>query len=343
MKRFFGNIPTSILLIVNMTLSFFLMFNAISLIASLIDERRTMNCFSYSSTINIDCMSKSEEVIDVINHLLTYENDKISLQNVHVFLGDDVQNYVASIYFSNNSNVSIEMGETLQKRFTVFENDELTVNGVCVKKIKYLEDSNHTIPDNGILINWGMISDELKESIVNISLRNLGLTVLIESNEPIDSIVNDICMYADSKGLSALSFHKIKDKSFEDKWNDTFNLLFLSISFSFSFFANASAIEVWMQKRKKGLMIRSAFGFSTKQIVLLILKQIIKFSFVSFCLAIVIEILYCILLDVNYGINNYLSFIILMLGGVGIILLVLVYKAAKLMGSYSLIEEMKGD
>ena len=343
MKRFFGNVPTSILLIVNMALSFFLVFNAILLIVNMTDEKKMMNRFSYSSTITIDCMSKSEGIISVINYLLDYRSDDISLQNVHVFLGDDVQNYVASITFSNDSDTPVKLRDTLKDRFNVCENDSIVINGIRVNGIKYLEKGNLIAQDNDITINWNLISEELKESIVKISLKDLGLTVLVESNEPIDTVVNDICTYVDRQGFSATSFHKKSSRSFEDRWNNTFNILFLSISFMFSLFANASAIEVWMQKQKRGLMIRSAFGFSKKQIVLLILLQITKLSFASFCCAIVIEIVYCVLLDVDYGISNYLLFIFFMCIGISIIILTLVYKATKLMESYSLIEKMKGE
>ncbi len=203
--------------------------------------------------------------------------------------------------FPKGSN-TILIGESVT---SITENGEgklLNLNDIFIPVAGILKNNSPSEIDNSIYAFWDCIDDNFREYLTSrITERFSDFTLQIHfyADDPIDKDIMEFTEKMSELGLKCepagtylgLGYN---GKDAENLWYRAYNIILLPICVIFAIFTCFSASYLWLLSRTKEISIRKAYGYSSAQILSLIIKDEIRIAAPSIIAALIVQFILCL-------------------------------------------------
>lgn len=325
LKFILRDIPTTLLIITGFMLSYFVTINGINMMNNITNEMKKSNqrLYENESRFLVDFMIPTEYMVadepKFIARIDTFidgfqpKNGNLIINNYSVIVGDNMECMFSDVVCVENEDLGLKL---VSGRMPIQEDiDEK--NNVVLLSTEY---EKHTVQRDGktqIRLNdiYYNVIGYYKTKVLTSERRDIILFKKTFSEKTMSNFLSDLfeigymnVIYGGNnidinKEYSTLTgivkrynyivgedIFKEGDTSFEKRTK--FNKMFLGVLFGFTLINCIVISSLWIQKRYKELVIRKTFGYDIKQIICLLVKDLFKYSLISYVLAIIIQLFY---------------------------------------------------
>jgi hypothetical protein len=362
----------SILLIICLSVSFFVIFNAADFTGKALKEKEALDRYKYEKTAQTglseysdsDAEKFSDYIDEIINKIKSYGKANISFQNIPVYYNGEITNYNCSImlkineplklYDSNGDDVTeadspcVISGETIAEHFRKTSSDgSFFIDNVKMPGAAVLRNDMGGGIDNRTVFIWDKCTDAQKEVLKKYVISALcsgGLQIKIESDHDASYIYDDISSFLQKDfGMYTEEYTTYYSGDYQNYWYKIYNEIFTAASLVFSVTTCFCASELWITRRKKELVIRKAFGYSDRLIFRLLAGDIIKLSVPSVLLAFLFQLIYNQIYDVSGELTyDLLIKILIIIAGAALIVFLTLQHAAHKVSRITVAEGIGG-
>lgn len=318
-----------VLLIINYTFIIFVLYNAAELVRELKTEADQRNPYPYQMAVLLLAENPEEAgpdmAEDILNILKKYKayhtkfklylsaGDGISPQDVTVYL--DEQEFEACIlqerFCQGALSGGVCIGESMlsgtikerQNTYLRVMSDTYLVTGVYRNGFAGGEDTRigilwNTLTENG--------KTEIKSKQTDALLNGQGFYVELGSEAPLDDVFLELEADAKKQGI-VCEMAEMDDNysSYQGYWYKTLNRVSAVGMLFFALTDCLAVTTVWVLRRKREFMIRKALGAGIRDILSVLLRDIIKHIAISVPFFAVLEVLYTKLCGETAEINQY--------------------------------------
>ncbi len=317
-KKIFRNPASDILFVIGLAIACVILLNIADLVSRIKAEEDSQYAYKYSikmlltySTYNIDEKTLIQGVIE--------EFDKLNEGNVYINTSKKIDNKIKGnfIYILMESNEKLAfdyieggydeekiyenaliIGESL-KSYIKEENGYryIEIGGIKFNVIGVIENNMSGGVDTSLYIIWDTLSNSAKESLL-LHKDSLG-EIYYESNVGDGIFRETVQKIKDTYGAET---HEFKTRNVVDDENVVYmesNKMLLTIAMFFSIITCFSVSYIWLLNRKNELAVRMAYGYSVKNMFILLFMDIIKLMLPSFSLSVIVQIIYSFIIDRN--------------------------------------------
>lgn len=355
-RVFFRDIPTTLLILVGLVLSYFVAINGISFMNTISYEQEKKNSSGYDNRMSfmVDfCIPPSYKAEDegsyrekIATFVSEFETDtgNLIVNSYNVIMGDSMDGEYTKLFLSKNEKIKekiisgrmpteeeIESKSNVvllskeYKKYTVQKDGETQIRfGDTYFKVTGFFETNDTTQDRRNII---LFKEAFSDKVIN----NFIMRIFEQGYMNIEYVVNneEILAQSYSKLLNI-----VKKNGFivtEDLFADgdavynkkaKFNRMFLYILFLSSMINCMVISGVWIQKRFKELVVRKTMGYSMGQIIWLLAVDLFKYSILSLILAFTIQMIYSgILTGDKLRIRYFMQNSVYILGSMAIVII----------------------
>lgn len=319
---------TGWLFILGLTVSAFVLINISDTVSRIQKENFGVNQYSYSRILwvrpsNSDGLTSDKaanltpKIIDALSaaecctsfyELPVYINDQIDFMQAEFII-----NGAEKAKFKNRDNKTVDpempnalfVGESILRMTENGAGKMLDLGDIKLPVAEVLKNNNAAKIDYSIYAFWETADDQFKEYLsaqITERLHANYLEVRFFGDAPIDGAVR-----AFSEKMNELSL-ECEDNNFfyngrdaRNYWYQFYNGLLLPICMIFSIFVCFSTSYLWVMSRKNELSVRKAYGYSSAQILALIIKDELILALPALGASIVIQLVFCVILgDIDY-------------------------------------------
>ena len=319
-KRFFRNIPTGMMMVLGFSILMFMVFNTLSILRSLNNKTSDIYKYNQELSIYVDASIKDYEVdsgelvVGKGNVYINNESAYITEINMETVVHGLVQyeeelKYKLSsgkyptLEIDNNQPLAI-VGCDIYKVASVKGDDRyITILGVEYKIVGVLQkDVTDNMDYTVIAFIESLNEKDRKEYIRKSSNDYKNYYCDYQSDnydyrEDIGNLIdkfksNEIDIFLLEERLDA-GVHAVNDaiNSFRNK-----TIYLVTICCLFNCF---TITNLWIRNRYIELSIRKAYGYNTIQIVILLIKDLVKYMLVSIALSFAIQMVYNVIKGTN--------------------------------------------
>lgn len=365
LKKCFRYKSVTILMIIGLTISCFVVLNGANLIEKTFNETTTIDNFKYTISTWI-FLEDTEDInpenfCNFIDDLITLQNVNVSTLKLSVFLNNELNNNNIDVFFNHNEaqnivlndgtrldyledfkeyNGSLLLGETIAKYFNVQQNDTIYIKNVPFYVMGIMKNNMSGGIDNRIYAIWGNCNNTEKEILYQCLYEEFlsgFLEIKLSSNSNLDlsyqNIINIIDKYEYNFELSKKTYHN----GYQNYWYQFYSSIFITTSLIFSIITCLIVSDIWILKRKSELAIRYTFGYSKRQLSAFILKDISIILFISIIFSVIIQLIYNIIVNNIQRPNFFINFIVVFIS----IFIILVLISQRLINNISKISPIE--
>lgn len=319
-KKNFKYIVTSLILAFSMALAFFLILNVIDIVNKY-EKQEAMKdriCYSYDEVYtfyNADIEDNKEffeKVVDIsmkFDGIVKLSSGGATFGQANGMASDDVYFSIKEKLYLETSENEIEtveevdgqngiyVSESIKEYVEKRDNKEyLLVNNEYYEVLGYLV--NRTIEaDNTIVLFWDNLSDMQKKQWIraNEFMKSEGLSIRYMSNSKtasknIESVLNEFLNMGFTYELFDATI--LEEETYMDDPNVTMVIYASYVLLIFAFISCLYVSALWVDKRKKELIIRKAFGCSIFDIISVLFLDLFKISVIAIFMAVSIQFAY---------------------------------------------------
>lgn len=312
-KKFFRNIPTGILMVLGFSVLMFMIFNTVSLLNAMNINNRDTYRYNQELSIYVDSAEKdyevdsSELVIGKGNIYINSESayiDEINMETVVHGLVQYEEELKNEISFGKYPALDIDdsqpmavVGYDIYKEASVKENDRyITILGVEYKIVAVLEKEAADNIDYTVIAFIESLKEEDRDEFIRKSSNNYKSYYLDYQSDNYDyrKDIEDMTSKLKSNAIEVFLLderlvapvHDVNEgiNSFK---NNTIYLVVI-----FCLFNSFAITNLWIRNRYIELSIRKAYGYNIIQIVILLIKDLVKYMIISVALGFVMQIVY---------------------------------------------------
>ena len=319
LQKIFRESATSILFILGLTVSCFILINVAELIQKINKENKVINNFRYTTSSYLDgteLFYNCEDQITISNNLTKLVTSRLSEETsgntyleLQVNVNEKIDTYTANIVMQLNEETKINcnkdydvteengiiIGESLLQ-FTTDKNGVRTImiGGNTMKVIGIMKNEMSGGVDNTIYIFWDNCDEQMKEYINNIISKEIKgiLKFTYRSEQDIANIYKNFVNNMEKNGFKVFIIDAYYDGDYQNFWYRTYNSIFMGISLILSILNCFTVSYLWLINRKKELAIRKAYGYSILQITGMMIKDVIKLCIPACILAEIVQFIY---------------------------------------------------
>lgn len=312
-KRFFRNIPTGILMILGFSILMFMIFNVVSILNAM--NIKNSDAYRYNQELSIS-VNAVENDLEVDSEELLIGKGNIYINNEAAFIDEINMETVVHGLVQYEEELKHELSYGKYPSFDINDSQPLAVVGYDIYKEASVKGNDRYITILGV--EYKIVGVLQKEAADNIDYTVIAfIESLIEKdrNEYIRKSTNNYkSYYLDYQSdnydyrkdvedlIGKLKSDKIEIFLLEERLTagvhivndgiDSFkeNTIYLVVAFClFNCFA---ITNLWIRNRYIELSIRKAYGYNTIQIVVLLVKDLVKYMIISVALGFVMQIVY---------------------------------------------------
>lgn len=329
--RFFKDPVVTILLMVSLTLSFFLVLNGLQMYQNIeaaatqrIEERYAytyMISYTPPNEYTENGVEESEENIEEYIPYLNCQRGNISVKGFNGIIGEAFEEYPLEILLSSKEKVKYKMdwGEISEEPYTVVIDRDLEKEAVQKEEGLYISiagewyrvtgvfaSSPELEEDSHVLLTYGGVDQKLKQTIYkNFSYIGFPYEIIYETDQqPEETDLLLLEQWAKKWLNSDLVIEECQeDDTVSDNVSSSVAELTLSIVKVLLLFSMVNCIvvtDLWLKRRKKEFIIRKAFGESNMQIMKHLFLELGKFALLSCILVLMLETGYYKLLGESF-------------------------------------------
>ena len=370
--RFFKDPVVTILLIISLALSFFLVLNGLQMYqrveAVISQQKDEQYAHTYMMSYTAPDEYEENEVENNIEEYIPYiecKSGNISVEGIGGTVGDGFDGYLLEILLTANESVKYKMdwGEISNEPYTVVIDRDIekeavkkedglyiTIEGEWYKVTGVFASSSGYGSENHILLTYGGVGEKLKENIYkNFSSIGVSYNIIYKTDHEVD---DEDLFLLEQWGNKWLDPELIIEEHVED--NTVSDMLMSSVEGNTLIFLEMLVLiavincilvaDLWIKRRKKEFVIRKAFGENNLQIMKHLVLELGKLAFISCIFVLVLETAYYGLmgesfLDWNKFIWNMLSMLAAVCIVVIVTLILPMYKIMKLEPAKGIAEE----
>ena len=321
-KRYFRDVTISLILALSMALAFFLILNVIDIVNKFdekMEHRDNINYeFNKSYIVKNSDFEDNKELVDSVVEISSMF-DGIVEQNFRVGaqLGEGTTEVLDYVYVSVKDKLYLEnsrseyivlenmedikgvyISEVLKEYAEVVNGKEqILINGIYFEVIDYLMDYS-TDSERKVLIFWDNLSNEEKKQWIysnQLSGTDGFILTFMSNKETAKESAESVMKTFRENGFSIESAYSEYRDNYVMSMQDPNVQMVVSMTAILLIFAFVSCFYVsglWINKRKKELVIRKAFGFDLLDIVKVLFGDLLKISCVAVVIAIVLQYVY---------------------------------------------------
>ena len=331
-KLFFRDMPTTLLIIIGFTLSYFIAINGIALINTISSEqgKKKQTTYENEQVFSVDfCVPETyfikneamyiKRIHDFLDKFDT-EIGNLAINDYVGFVGDSMIPTRTNVILAENEDLGIKIvsgrlpsEEEIRdktnvaliskeyKKNTVEKNGAtfIRINEFYFSVIGYFETDIVTEDRRDIILFRNTFSDELMNQFV------INLFEFYNTNIIYGSNVQDISTaYQDLSKIVNQSGYRIGEDLFKgsDPYinkKEKFNKMFLGVLLIFCLINCAVISNVWIRRRFQELVIRKTMGYSMRQIIWMLAVDLFGYGIISCILAIISQLIYSKFLNEN--------------------------------------------
>lgn len=334
-KKYLRDIPSSILMIIGLAISYFVIINCADIAGKITNEYMSLNNYQYVVEYRVeynveksDERQAGEECIER-EHIEYFENvdcSYVAMTSFPLYLNREPTAYHASILFSYDSMAKMRnkngmkihykselvssgecvyLGETLANYLkTKYESTNLYDEGTEYKTIDILENNSSGGIDNSLYIVWDYCTPEQRTAIINKAtseVNNISVSILLKSDIPIDDVYQkNISDFSKYPYLDFVLYEAEVMSDYQNLWYRYFSITFNVVSLIFSVMVCLVITDLWIARRRREVAIRKAFGYSNSKLFKLLFTDLLRISLPAFILAFVLQITYKLIFDERF-------------------------------------------
>lgn len=345
MKKILRNIPTSIMLIIGMSMLFFLCFNGLSIINEIKNTiykipnskyEYRKNIFiglkdveyftrKYTENLYIDTFRTiKNENIDCLLKTTMYVGEAVSQETVNIIISNNVQdvaNEICGIRIDNNfvQKKEVIIGEGMKSN-CIRMKDELFLKmyNEYYKVRKIINGSNNF----DIYISFNSLSEDILTNIYYFNEMGCSFEIMSKT----DNIMKKYNRFREKLLIQNNNYDVELQKT--SKNLTSFEEICISLNklviIVMLVFASVNCIVIsrlWIEKRKKEYTICKIFGATNKDIMIRLLKSISKLCAISFVVGLIMEEIHFCITGSNYINSKYMILEFLIMLGVFIVVI----------------------
>lgn len=305
----------NVLLALSIALSVFMIMNAIQIISI---GREQLNYSKYEFTSNYLVEDREINVSDMekIVEIAKDKNISFYFDGVKFKVGELFEGMNVLIYLYDNSDAawnkdenSLIIGHSIHN----FVSSSDGRSNVKLGELNYFihsEKKNNLIEDDTILVNWGNLTQEYKDSIVQgINERDstyvqLYITIESDSRDVLEGFSNEL---RNMEQLELTECNREDSTNYLQSFQDKMLLTVLGVLIVFNIICSITISSLWIYRRDKEYLICRAFGFNMIQLVLRILKEVFCIFLLAVVIGIASESLYLCMRGCSFIKTSYLK------------------------------------
>ena len=319
LQQIFRESATSILFILGLTVSCFILINVAELIEKINKENKVLNNFKYTTSSYLDgteLFYNCEDQITISNNLTKLVTSRLSEETsgntyleLQVNVNEKIDTYAANIVMQLNEDAKIncnkdydvteENGIIIGEDLLQFTTDKdgirtIVIGGNTMKVIGIMKNEMSGGVDNTIYIFWDNCDEQMKEYINNIITKEIKgiLKFTYRSEQDTTNAYKDFVNDMEKNGFKVFIIDAYYEGDYQNFWYRTYNSIFMGISLILSILNCFTVSYLWLINRKKELAIRKAYGYSILQITGMMIKDVIKLCIPACILAEIVQFIY---------------------------------------------------
>lgn len=319
LQQIFRESATSILFILGLTVSCFILINVAELIEKINKENKVLNNFKYTASSYLDgteLFYNCEDQITISNNLTKLVTSRLSEETsgntyleLQVNVNEKIDTYAANIVMQLNEDAKIncnkdydvteENGIIIGEDLLQFTTDKdgirtIVIGGNTMKVIGIMKNEMSGGVDNTIYIFWDNCDEQMKEYINNIITKEIKgiLKFTYRSEQDTTNAYKDFVNDMEKNGFKVFIIDAYYEGDYQNFWYRTYNSIFMGISLILSILNCFTVSYLWLINRKKELAIRKAYGYSILQITGMMIKDVIKLCIPACILAEIVQFIY---------------------------------------------------
>lgn len=312
-KKFFRNIPTSILMILGFSILMFMIFNAVSLLNSI--NVKTDDTYRYNQELSIYVDSaeqdyevdSSELVIGKGNIYINNESayiDEINMKTVVLGLVQYEEELKHALSFGEYPDFDIDdsqpmavVGYDIYKEASVKGNDRyITILGVEYKIVAVLQKEAADNIDYTVIAFIESLNEKDRNEYIRKSSNNYKSYYCDYQSDNYDyrKDIEDLISKLKNDEIEIMLLEERLDAGVHDVNDgiDSFKKNTIYMVVVFCMFNCFAITNLWIRNRYIELSIRKAYGYNIIQIVILLIKDLIKYMIISIALGFVMQTVY---------------------------------------------------
>ena len=329
-KRYLRDIPSSILMIIGLSISYFVIINCADIAGKITNEYMSLNNYKYMIEYIVRDTSIGELGKESITqeHIEYFENvdcSYVAINDEIMYINREPSQYNYTILFSDDSLVKMKnkdgmtihhkeelinsgkcayLGETLANYLeTRYESTNFYDNDTEYKVIDILENNSSGGIDNSLYIVWDYCTPEQRTAIIKkITADTIGsVKIMLKSDIPIDDVYHkNVSDFSKYPYLDFMLFDAEILSDYQNLWYKYLSITFNIISLIFSIMVCLVITDLWIARRRKEIAIRKAFGHSNYKLFKFIFADLLRISLPAFILAFFFQITYKLIFNERF-------------------------------------------
>lgn len=319
LQKIFRESATSVLFVLGLTISCFILINVADLIEKINKENNVLNSFKYSAYSYLDGeevlsnyedqMTAADQLADMVVARLSEETVGNTYLELKVNVDEKIDTYTANVVMQLNEDVRIDCGTdyNVNEENGIIIGESLTelikdkdgiktieIGGNTMKVIGVMKNEMAGGVDHSIYIFWDNCDEQVKEYLSGIISNEIRILLKFNYRSQSDISKSYQTFISD---MEAIGFRNIiieakYNGDYQNYWYRFYNSIFMGISLILSIFNCFTVSYLWIISRKKELAIRKAYGYSSLQITGMMMKDIMKLCIPACILAELVQLLY---------------------------------------------------
>jgi len=345
-KRLLVDVPSAILMIVCFTLVIFIILNIADLIGKIQREREGINKFTYSVDALLDLNIDKESTSEFLNYVYLNTNTNVFLTDIKIYINNEPTNYVCNIILKYDEQFNFKsafgheiitseiesgcilLGQTMAYYLvnTYGDRSKITISGNTLSVIDILENNMSGGIDNAIWIIWDKVPPDAKEILTQLIAEQPIIRISFRSNISLTEIYSNFSnQLLHEWNCQPQIFEASYSGAYQNLWHQSYGVLYNGLSFLFAMSTIFIAINLWLLRRKKEIVIRKTYGFSTAKIIGILIIDILLIIAFAIILALFLQLFYHLIFGSNINILGQLptKLGVVLLGIIGLMSLIL--------------------
>ena len=326
-KRFFRNIPTSILMIIGFSILIFMIFNTIAILNVLEKKSSSSERYKYEFNVISLCNVEEHEELNISDLIFgegnVYINSEVYIQEINMdnysyglvqYKEPLKQKLSIGEYPSFDMDESVPLvvvGKDIYDKATIIDGDRyITIEGIKYKIAGVLEKYAPDYIDYTVIIFMDSLSDNLRKELIEDKFGQGWYFCDYHSDKYDYTKELDEFYYEYSeKGWDIT----ISEEKYESGFNsaneyiDEFKSGVYNLVVIFCFVNCYIITNLWIKNRYLELSIRKTFGYDMFHIVMLLTKDLVKYIIISIIIGFGMQVVYNWIKGVNLITNTVVN------------------------------------